>query len=171
MSEHGQKTVNTKEGGHRVDSDGVDCKRSAELRQLLCERLELDENQVSDVLRALIGAIHDRLGRGLQACLISWIPETWLFLANRGAAVHGLAARGEAAIVEKVVDAGLPADRAPELVRTLLGFLEVRCGRPLSEAVRRRAPELGQLAARAPREPVEPMRMPAGSPNAPRSEF
>jgi hypothetical protein len=147
--------------------DIVDSKRSTELRRLLCERLQLDESQVSDVLRALIGAIHDRLGRGLQACLISWIPETWLFLASRGA-VQGLGARGETAIVEKLVDAGLPAEDAPELVATLLGFLESRCGRPLSEAVRRRVPELSRIASR--RSDDEPVELPAGPRQPARTE-
>ena len=139
--------VFTANGGRSRESHeaGAASKRSQELRTTIAMRFELDESRTSEVLHAFIGAIHDRLGRGLQACLISWIPEAWPFLSGTARA-RDMVARGEAQITERLVEAGFPAERVPELIGTVLVFLESRCGRPLSEAVRRRVPELERMA-------------------------
>lgn len=144
-----ERRTDSRENLHsRADSieEPASCStRPPELRRLLSDRFELDDDQASEVLQALIGAIHDRLGRGLQTCLISWIPETWPFLRGQ-AGDRAAVARGEAQITQRLEDAGLPPELAPSLVETVLDFLESRCGRPLGEAVRRRVPELERMA-------------------------
>lgn len=125
----------------------MESKRARELRHLLAERFELDEESVRNVLRALVGSIHGRLGRGIKTCLISWIPETWPFLSSTPVpGVRSVAARGEARITEELVAAGLDPSQVPDFVATLMTFLESRCGRPLSEAVSRKVPELERMA-------------------------
>jgi hypothetical protein len=138
FSANGEKAGASHGGGPASD-------RSKELRTTIATRFELNDARTSEVLHAFIGAIHDRLGRGLQACLISWIPEAWPFLSGTAQA-RDMVARGEAQITERIVDAGFPAEKVPELIGTVLGFLESRCGRPLSDAVRRRVPELERMA-------------------------
>lgn len=139
--------VSTSHGGRSRSSGEADAasRRSQELRTTIATRFDLDDSKTSEVLHAFIGAIHDRLGRGLQACLISWIPEAWPFLSGTARA-RDMVARGESQITERLVEAGFPAEHVPELIGAVLAFLESRCGRPLSEAVRRRVPELERMA-------------------------
>ncbi len=123
----------------------VGSSRSRELRKHLAERFDLDPGTVSAALMTLVGAIHDRLPRSVEVSLVSWIPETWGFLQEDGRELFGSAVRGEAAIEERLVAAGLRQDQAAAFAAELVAFLERRCGRALAEAMRRRVPELASF--------------------------
>ena len=125
----------------------VGSSRSKELRKHLAKRFDLDEGTVSAALMALVGAIHERLPRSVEVSLVSWIPETWGFLQEDGRELFGASVRGEAAIEERLVAAGLREDQAAAFAAELVTFLERRCGRALADALRRRVPELTRFEA------------------------
>jgi len=125
----------------------VGSSRSKELRKHLAKRFDLDEGTVSAALMALVGAIHERLPRSVEVSLVSWIPETWGFLQEDGRELFGASVRGEAAIEERLVAAGLREDQAAAFAAELVTFLERRCGRALADALRRRVPELARFEA------------------------
>ncbi|MDQ7006460.1 MAG: hypothetical protein Q9Q40_04450 [Acidobacteriota bacterium] len=127
----------------------VGSSRSRELRKHLAERFDLDEATVSAALMTLVGAIHERLPHSVEVSLVSWIPETWGFLQEGGRELFGASVRGEEAIEERLVAAGLRADQAAAFVAEWVAFLERRCGRSLAEALRRRVPELARFEAGA----------------------
>ncbi|UCF67157.1 MAG: hypothetical protein JSV80_15480 [Acidobacteriota bacterium] len=125
-------------------------RRSVELRKNLADQFGIDEATAGNGVKALIGAIQDRLPASLEVSLVSWVPEAWGLLVG-AETVTG--ARGVAAIAERLECAGIPRTHIVAFIAAIVGFLEQRMGTPLATALRRRIPELASFEEQAAADP------------------
>ncbi len=122
----------------------VGSRRSQLLRSHLAGRFRIDEDAASRGLVALVGALRGRLPKPVEISLASWLPESWQIVSARDG--MPVAARGSEEIKQRVEEAGVPGPEAAAFVMEVVRYLGDHCGAPLAEAIRRRIPELVQLA-------------------------
>lgn len=75
---------------------------------------------------------------------MSWLPQTWslMSLNEREAPISF---RGSLALKQRLLVAGLNEGDLGRFVRAAMDTLTEQCGRPLTDAIRRRIPELSEL--------------------------
>ncbi len=118
-----------------------DSRRSREVRADVADRLQLDPEAVSGGLVAFLGSVHARLPRGTAVALVSWLPEAWTLLGTQASAP----ARGAAAFRARVIEAGVPEDKAGAFIVEVLRVVGERVGTPIADALRKRIPELAEI--------------------------
>jgi hypothetical protein len=119
--------------------------RVQQLRADLAKRFRLDEAAVSQGLVALVEAIRARLPRAVEVSLASWVPESWVVIAEAPEGIRPVAARSADEIKRRVAEAGVPFEVAGPFVVEVVRYLGDRCGSPLATALHRRVPEFAQL--------------------------
>lgn len=122
----------------------IENKRSTRLIRRLSGRLAWDEVSTSNALTSFVTVLHPRLPRNVGIALMSWLPQTWS-LMSLNERESPISFRGSLALKQRLLVAGLNEGDLGRFVRAAMDTLTEQCGRPLTDAIRRRIPELSEL--------------------------
>ncbi|MFN7965808.1 MAG: hypothetical protein U0V87_09010 [Acidobacteriota bacterium] len=122
----------------------VENKRSTRVIRRLSGRLAWDEVSTSNALTRFVSVLCPRLPGPVGIALMSWLPQSWsLMSCDERAAPASF--RGSLALKQRLIAAGLDEGELGRFIRAAMDTLTEQCGRPLTDAIRRRIPELSEL--------------------------
>ncbi len=117
--------------------------------RLICRlsgRLAWVEVSTSNVLTRFVTVLYPRLPRHVGIALMSWLPQSWS-LMSRDERAATVSFRGSLALKQRLLVAGLDEGNLGRFIRAAMDTLTEQCGRPLTDAIRRRIPELSEMGA------------------------